>query len=175
MAPEVALPTLDRYDTKRADIWSCGMLLYTLLCGRYPFNNYKVCRAEHSKVDWKVPDGVELSPECLDLLDRMLVRDPAQRLTMEGVLGHPWFLNNLPEKVRTLQHMQKAQRPALRTYLPAQRQHQHLQGGSSTPGHHYSRCTSVGWPPWGVVMVGTPAHAHKSRLGSQNGATTAAI
>jgi serine/threonine-protein kinase SRK2 len=101
MAPEVvALEDSSKYDGKLADIWSCGVMLYVMLCGRYPFDIHKGCIADPTKVNWKVPDGVELSPECLDLLNHMLVKDPAERLTMDGIMRHPWFRTNLPEKVR---------------------------------------------------------------------------
>lgn len=98
-APE-ALMRRGPYDIKRADIWSCGIVLYTLLAGRYPDHHKLWLELQQSTtgVSGCVPDGVELSPECLDLLGRMLVKDPAQRLTMEGVMGHPWFTTNLPEK-----------------------------------------------------------------------------
>lgn len=45
---------------------------------------------------YSVPAGLQLSPNCLDLLRRIFVGNPAHRLTLDGVRRHPWFLTNLP-------------------------------------------------------------------------------
>lgn len=51
-----------------ADIWSCGIILFALLFGRYPFareRNYaqKIVRAEY-----EIPSDVPVSAECIDLV-----------------------------------------------------------------------------------------------------------
>jgi hypothetical protein len=40
---------------------------------------------------WEMPAQPVVSGGCRDLLGRVLVRDPAQRLSLDEVLGHPWF------------------------------------------------------------------------------------
>lgn len=47
--------------------------------------------------EWQLPPHLPVSPACRDLLNRILVPDPAQRLTMAGILEHPWFLADLPD------------------------------------------------------------------------------
>ena len=37
--------------------------------------------------------------ECLDILKRMLLPDPAERITIEKILTHPWFVARLPSEV----------------------------------------------------------------------------
>lgn len=37
-----------------------------------------------------------LSSDCLDLLSRIFVGDPAQRIDLKGIQRHPWYLKNLP-------------------------------------------------------------------------------
>ena len=47
-----------------------------------------------------LPEGVEISPDGCDLLQRMLLPDPAQRIQLEQIMVHPWFTTNLPPEVR---------------------------------------------------------------------------
>jgi serine/threonine-protein kinase SRK2 len=51
-------------------------------------------------VQWAIPSNIEISAECRDLLTRMLVRDPDERITMAQIHKHPWFIANLPMEVR---------------------------------------------------------------------------
>ena len=80
-----------------ADIWSCGIILYAILFGRYPFNakdrDYarKIVNAEYP-----IPPDVPVSYECVSLVRRILVADPSQRLSIEDIKLHPWFLRDLP-------------------------------------------------------------------------------
>lgn len=50
-------------------------------------------------VEYSFPAHVNVSPECRDLLSRLLVADPRSRITMDGIWRHPWFQQNLPEGV----------------------------------------------------------------------------
>lgn len=52
---------------------------------------------------WSIPSNIEISSECRDLLTRMLVRDPDERITMAQIHQHPWFIANLPMEVRERQ------------------------------------------------------------------------
>jgi serine/threonine protein kinase len=51
-------------------------------------------------MQWSIPNGIEISAECRDLLTRMLVRNPDDRITMAEIHKHPWFIANLPVEVR---------------------------------------------------------------------------
>lgn len=51
------------------------------------------------KVDYQFPQNVPLSEDCKDLLSRLLVADPAQRITLLEILRHPWYLEALPPGV----------------------------------------------------------------------------
>lgn len=39
---------------------------------------------------------LQISEACQDLLSRMLTADPAQRITVAGIMAHPWFTHDLP-------------------------------------------------------------------------------
>eukprot|EP00199_Chlamydomonas_sp_CCMP681_P002628 CAMPEP_0119116116 /NCGR_PEP_ID=MMETSP1180-20130426/52106_1 /TAXON_ID=3052 ORGANISM="Chlamydomonas cf sp, Strain CCMP681" /NCGR_SAMPLE_ID=MMETSP1180 /ASSEMBLY_ACC=CAM_ASM_000741 /LENGTH=324 /DNA_ID=CAMNT_0007105231 /DNA_START=111 /DNA_END=1085 /DNA_ORIENTATION=- len=102
MAPELikSLP----YDGRLIDVWSCGVVLYVMLVGKYPFGTPDESNARDKKnmmlkvanAEWQVPSEVPISAECHDLLRRILVADPKARLSMEKVMTHPWFKVNLP-------------------------------------------------------------------------------
>ncbi|CAK0784789.1 hypothetical protein CVIRNUC_007993 [Coccomyxa viridis] len=96
MAPEIIYGS-NRYDAKMADLWSCGIILYAVLFGRYPFDAQDRDYARKIvNADYEVPVDVPVNPECVDLLLRILVADPAERLSIEDIKMHPWFLRDLP-------------------------------------------------------------------------------
>ena len=79
-----------------SDVWSCGVCLYRLLCGEFPF---KGARSEDVFAALRRPDAVELSepiwrnvtPDARDLVKALLVKDPTKRLRISDVLSHPWM------------------------------------------------------------------------------------
>ncbi|XP_020234468.1 serine/threonine-protein kinase SRK2I [Cajanus cajan] len=100
IAPEVLLK--QEYDGKIADVWSCGVTLYVMLVGAYPFedpNEPKDFRKTIQRilsVQYSIPDCVQISQECRHLISRIFVFDPAERITMSEIWNHEWFLKNLP-------------------------------------------------------------------------------
>ncbi|GAV90750.1 LOW QUALITY PROTEIN: Pkinase domain-containing protein [Cephalotus follicularis] len=100
MAPEVL--SREEYDGKIADVWSCGVTLYVMLVGAYPFedikdptNFKKTIQAPILNVDYSIPDYVRVSIECKHLLSRIFVSNPEKRITIPEIKKHPWFLRNL--------------------------------------------------------------------------------
>jgi serine/threonine-protein kinase HSL1, negative regulator of Swe1 kinase len=89
-APEVIIG--ENYDGGKADVWSCGVILYTMLNGFHPFRyqpgeSMSVLYRSIRRADYILPD--HLSYEAKDLLCRILVPDPLDRITMEQVWYHP--------------------------------------------------------------------------------------
>lgn len=91
MAPEV----LRRQYSKAADIWSCGVILYILLCGWPPFyggNAQQIFRAVlHDSLDLASPPWDTISPQAKDCVRRLLVRDPRKRPDAQSILKHEWL------------------------------------------------------------------------------------
>jgi calcium/calmodulin-dependent protein kinase I len=77
------------------DLWSAGIVLYMLLSGMPPFYDKSEPRLLRSiisgKFSFKDPVWEPVSGEAKDLIRKLLVVDPAQRLTCEQVLEHPWM------------------------------------------------------------------------------------
>jgi len=93
-APEVICGNL--YAGAEVDVWSCGVILYALLCGTLPFDDESI-----PNLFKKIKSGMYSLPSHLsqlsrDLILRMLVVDPMKRSTIQEVRQHPWFQHKLP-------------------------------------------------------------------------------
>ncbi|CAN6720620.1 unnamed protein product [Malus baccata var. baccata] len=100
IAPEVL--SKKQYDGKIADVWSCGVTLYVMMVGAYPFEdpedprNFRKTIGRILSVQYAVPDYVRISIECRHLVSRIFVENPEKRITIPEIKNHPWFLKNLP-------------------------------------------------------------------------------
>ncbi|KAI8548284.1 hypothetical protein RHMOL_Rhmol07G0262200 [Rhododendron molle] len=91
IAPEVL--SKREYDGKLADVWSCGVTLYVMLVGAYPFqdpaepNNFRSTICRILDVHYSIPDHVRISIECRQLLSRIFVANPEKeaRKPSEGL------------------------------------------------------------------------------------------
>ncbi|RLN37116.1 hypothetical protein BBJ28_00012275 [Nothophytophthora sp. Chile5] len=93
-APEVISGSL--YAGPEVDVWSCGVILYALLCGSLPFDDESI-----PNLFKKIRGGMyslpsHLSEMARDLIPRMLVVDPMKRITIPEIRQHPWFQMDLP-------------------------------------------------------------------------------
>lgn len=91
IAPEVLNESYD----EKCDIWSCGVILYILLCGYPPFNGESdtdIMKAVRKGVyDFPVEEWATVSKEAKDLVSNMLKYDPKQRLSAKECLMHSWI------------------------------------------------------------------------------------
>ncbi|KAF7843195.1 CBL-interacting serine/threonine-protein kinase 5-like [Senna tora] len=89
VAPEVLKKK--GYDGSKADIWSCGVILYALLSGYLPFQGENVIRIYKKafRAEYIFPDWISL--EAKNLISKLLVVDPEKRYSMEDIMRDPWF------------------------------------------------------------------------------------
>lgn len=133
-APEVISGHL--YAGPEVDVWSCGVILYALLCGSLPFDDESI-----PNLFKKIKSGMYSLPSHLsqlarNLIPRMLEVDPMKRITIPEIRLHPWFQHKLPPYLRhPPELMEKQERvvdPAVIDEvmkLPFHKAYQHLTNG----------------------------------------------
>ena len=93
-APEV----LSNNYNEKCDLWSCGVMMYLMLCGKQPFEgdtdeeiyeNIKKCKVEFNYEEW---DNV--SNDAKDLIKKLLNKDVEKRYSAKKALSHPWRIKN---------------------------------------------------------------------------------
>ncbi|KAI3660918.1 hypothetical protein MP638_004694 [Amoeboaphelidium occidentale] len=95
-APELVLS--DSYKGTCADIWSCGVILFSMLCGYLPYDddpdnpnssNVNLLYRYILNTELKFPAHVH--PDAKHLVLRMLENDPEKRCSMDEIVTHPWL------------------------------------------------------------------------------------
>ncbi|XP_010519961.1 PREDICTED: phosphoenolpyruvate carboxylase kinase 2 [Tarenaya hassleriana] len=98
VAPEVVI---GRRYSEKVDVWSVGVVMYTMLAGEPPFNGETAAEIFEAVVrgNLRFPPRIfqSVSPEAKDLMRKMICRDVSRRLSAEEALRHPW-LNNGGER-----------------------------------------------------------------------------
>lgn len=97
-APEVISGKL--YAGSEVDVWSCGVILYVMLCGRLPFDDDFI-----PALFKKISSGVFTIPSFLsqgakEIIQKMLIVDPLNRITIDQVMETEWFQTDFPEYLR---------------------------------------------------------------------------
>ncbi|XP_054719841.1 serine/threonine kinase SAD-1-like [Uloborus diversus] len=92
-SPHYACPEVirgEKYDGRRADVWSCGVILYALLVGALPFDddNLRQLLEKVKRGVFHIPHFVP--PECQELLRAMIQVCPNKRMALVDVTKHSW-------------------------------------------------------------------------------------
>ncbi|XP_027334351.1 CBL-interacting protein kinase 2-like [Abrus precatorius] len=96
VAPEVI--SRKGYDGAKADVWSCGVILFVLLAGHLPFYDLNLMSLykKIGKADYKCPNW--FSFEVRRLLARILDPNPDTRISTAKVLENSWFRKGFKSK-----------------------------------------------------------------------------
>eukprot|EP00760_Papus_ankaliazontas_P024502 PhM_4_TR2362/c0_g1_i1/m.105569/K08850/AURKX; aurora kinase, other len=94
LAPEIVASPHPEYDTA-VDVWSLGVVMFELLCGRAPFESDDPRDTVKKIQDAALAVPCYLTPECQDLIRGLLTKDRSTRLKPADVLAHPWIRNNV--------------------------------------------------------------------------------
>ncbi|KAF9031015.1 Pkinase-domain-containing protein [Hymenopellis radicata] len=104
-SPNYAAPEVIRggiYAGPEIDVWSSGVILYVMLCGRLPFedDNVHVLFNKITHGQYQIPSF--LSPDAKSLIEVMLAVDPVKRITVHDITRHPFFTTGLPRYLSPL-------------------------------------------------------------------------
>ncbi|CAD8142780.1 unnamed protein product [Paramecium pentaurelia] len=110
IAPEVLL---ENYNEK-CDVWSCGIILYILLCGYPPFSGRSesdiLKRVKAAQLKFDPEDWAHISEDAQNLIKNMLNPNPAKRISSEQAYNDKWIQNNAPSNQvnqKALQNLQQ--------------------------------------------------------------------
>ncbi|GAB4833867.1 Serine/threonine-protein kinase ATG1c [Ancistrocladus abbreviatus] len=111
MAPEIM--QLQKYDAK-ADLWSVGAILFQLVTGKTPYtgnNQIQLLQNIIKSTELHFPQDIdELSSDCIDLCQKLLRRNPVERLTFDEFFNHPFLSQMQPSEVFSIGSLKMADR-----------------------------------------------------------------
>jgi 3-phosphoinositide dependent protein kinase-1 len=141
----------DRNACKASDLWAFGCMIYQMLAGRPPFKGGSeyLTFEKILSLDYEFPAG--FPPAARDLVERLLVRDPARRLTIEHIKNHQFFDGQPFGK-----GLWRTKAPRLRPYVPPTQEPKIIQlNGAAGPTGVPSVASSSRTPQLGSSMNGT--------------------
>ena len=113
-APEMFFCATKGYDGVTADIFSLGIVLFSLVMGFYPFDKPNITDSKYKfiskkdyngfwkKIEQKISNGNGVSHEFKDLFEKMVCYRPKERISINEIKKHPW----LKELIINLEHNQ---------------------------------------------------------------------
>ena len=102
-SPSYASPDIlsgEKYDGIMIDIWSTGIILYAMLCGHLPFDDENNENLYRKILDCKFDIPQHLEEDSVDLLKKILVKEPKKRITIKEIKNHRFYIKGKKEFFR---------------------------------------------------------------------------
>uniref|UniRef100_A0A3P9IKN9 non-specific serine/threonine protein kinase n=1 Tax=Oryzias latipes TaxID=8090 RepID=A0A3P9IKN9_ORYLA len=106
-SPPYAAPEVfegKEYEGPQLDIWSLGVVLYVLVCGSLPFDGPSLPALRQRVTEGRFRIPFFMSQDCENLIRKMLVVDPARRISVAQIKQHRWMLADPAAAHQTLCH-----------------------------------------------------------------------
>ncbi|KAM9850802.1 serine/threonine-protein kinase SIK1 [Aulostomus maculatus] len=106
-SPPYAAPEVfegKEYEGPQLDIWSLGVVLYVLVCGSLPFDGPSLPALKQRVTEGRFRIPFFMSQDCENLIRKMLVVDPAKRISVAQIKQHRWMLADPTAAHQTLSH-----------------------------------------------------------------------
>ncbi|KAI5106782.1 serine/threonine-protein kinase SIK1 isoform X1, partial [Silurus meridionalis] len=106
-SPPYAAPEVfegKEYEGPQLDIWSLGVVLYVLVCGSLPFDGESLPTLRQRVTEGRFRIPFFMSEDCENLIRKMLVVDPAKRISIAQIKQHRWMLADPSAPHQTLSH-----------------------------------------------------------------------
>ena len=81
-----------KYDGFKIDVWSCGIILYAMLCGYLPFEDQDNEKLFKKILECKLEYPNYVNRLSIDLIEKILVTDPDKRITIPDIKKHSFYL-----------------------------------------------------------------------------------
>ena len=94
-SPEMVLG--NKYSGRKIDIWSCGIIIYVMICGYLPFEAPSSMLLFRKIVECKVDYPDFVSDDAIDIMNKILEVDPYKRINIEQIKKHPFYLKGKNE------------------------------------------------------------------------------
>jgi serine/threonine protein kinase len=113
-APEIV--TRRSYSGRMADVWAMGILLYTMLCGKFPFSHPNILALFGQIKQGQYTTPSHLSSPAQDIIKKMLTKDLEQRITVDQIYTHEWLVGPQTKRAEPSDNMRPV--PLPKTWLP---------------------------------------------------------
>lgn len=83
------------------DFWAIGVIIYTLIIGRPPFetDDVKETYKRIQEINYAFPNHIYISEEGRDIIEKVLVMNPLERLNLDGMRSHPFMTKTTIPKI----------------------------------------------------------------------------
>ncbi|XP_045610149.1 uncharacterized protein [Procambarus clarkii] len=148
--PDYVAPEILLYEpiTKKTDMWSLGVLTYVLLTGFLPFggdtDQETFLQISRGELDFPEELFEDISPEAINFIQRLLVRQPERRMSAQECLSHAWMKKEMERPITPATHNPPATPLSTQTSVPAAPTTPTF---SMTPAEITSPTRDIGRPP----------------------------